>query len=231
MSCPARRFAGDNRIDLRIEKVRLKPGEHLIERFALFDRERRARLLSRVGGGGKRRGRALEDELAGCQIVVRTRVDPEKLGVPLDLVERGLLDLLRMRDDGLEHVAHLEARRVPLIVENIAARHRRLIQMPDERFFFQRALEIRRRTPARSPPRRRARADTAAHRGGARPARRRVCVATAPQAAIPAIDMTTMIPFNIRPTRLQDCLPSLTQVQVDPFHVLGRCAPATAVRT
>ena len=43
-------------------------------------------------------------------------------------------------DDGFEHVAHLEVVRVPLVVEDVAAGERRLIQMPDERLLFERQL-------------------------------------------------------------------------------------------
>ena len=37
-----------------------------------------------------------------------------------------------MREDGLEHVAHVEVVRVPLVVKNIAAGDSRLVEMPDQ---------------------------------------------------------------------------------------------------
>ena len=37
-----------------------------------------------------------------------------------------------VRDDGLEHVAHVEVVRVPLVVKNVAAGDGGLIQMPDQ---------------------------------------------------------------------------------------------------
>ena len=43
-----------------------------------------------------------------------------------------------MREDGLEHVAHLEAVLVSLIVVDVAPGERGLVEMPDERLFLER---------------------------------------------------------------------------------------------
>ena len=140
MSLPGRRrLAGDDRIDVRIEEHRLKPREQLIERFALLQREAGARLFGRVRRRRERVRRAAQHELARRQVVVRTVVDPEELGVALDLVERRLVDLSRgcvTIASSTSRISRFGAYR--LIVEDVAAGERRLIQMPDERLFLQR---------------------------------------------------------------------------------------------
>ena len=133
-----RRLRRDARIDVRIEEIRLKPREQLIERLALLQRKRRAGLFGRVRRGGKGGRRGLEHEFASGEVVVRAVVDPEQLRVARDLVERRLIDICRMRDDGFEHIAHLEAWRVFLIEKDVATRQRRLVQVPDERLLLQR---------------------------------------------------------------------------------------------
>ena len=45
-----------------------------------------------------------------------------------------------MRDDRLEHIAHLEAVRVALVVEDVASGDGRLSQVPDERPVAQRQI-------------------------------------------------------------------------------------------
>ncbi len=45
-----------------------------------------------------------------------------------------------VEDYRLQHVAHLEVVRVPLVIEDVAARQRRLIQMPDQNLFVQRQI-------------------------------------------------------------------------------------------
>ena len=84
-----------------------------------------------LGRRGKRLRRALQHELARGQVVVGTVVDPEQLGVALDLGERRRVDALRMRDDLLEDAAHLERVAMLLVVEDVAAGDRRLVEMPD----------------------------------------------------------------------------------------------------
>jgi hypothetical protein len=43
-----------------------------------------------------------------------------------------------VREDGLEHVTHLEAWRVPLIEVDVATGKSRLVEMPDQRLFLER---------------------------------------------------------------------------------------------
>ena len=45
-----------------------------------------------------------------------------------------------MRDDRLEDVAHLEVVRVALVVEDVAAGDRRLVEVPDQRLLAQRQI-------------------------------------------------------------------------------------------
>ena len=132
-----RRLGRDAWIDVRVEEARFEPRQQPIERFTIPQRKRRAGAFGRMRRGGKGGRRNPEDELAGCQIVVRAAVDPEQLGIARDLVERRLVDAGWMREDGFEHIAHLEAWRVLLIEEDVAAGQRRLVQVPDERLLLQ----------------------------------------------------------------------------------------------
>ena len=133
-----RRLRGDGRIDVRIEKRRLQPRQQLIERLAVSQRKGRAGALGGVRRGGKRLGRAPQDELAGGEVVERPAVDPEQLGVAMDLLERLRIDARRVREDRFEHVAHLEAVLVALVVVDVAPGDRRLVEMPDQRLFLER---------------------------------------------------------------------------------------------
>ena len=74
-----RRLAGDDRIDIRVEEVRLKASEHLVEGLTRLQREGGASLFGRVCRGRKRLRGALQHEFAGRQIVVRAAVDPERI--------------------------------------------------------------------------------------------------------------------------------------------------------
>ena len=77
-----------------------------------------------VRGGGKRVGRALHHELPRGQVVVWTGVEPEQLGVALDLASVAGVDACGMRDDLLEDVAHLEVVGVALVVIDVASGER-----------------------------------------------------------------------------------------------------------
>jgi hypothetical protein len=74
----------------------------------------------------------VEHELARRQVVVRPAVDPEELRVALDLAQRAVVGRRRVREDRLDHVAHLETIRGLLIVEDVAPRDCRLRQVPHQ---------------------------------------------------------------------------------------------------
>ena len=133
-----RRFGGHHGIDRRVEKYRPQAREQLIERLAVLQRELRTGFPGRVCGGGKRLGSARQDELAGGQVVERAAVDPEELGVVLNVGERRGVDGGFVRDDRFEDVAHLEVVRVALIVKDVASCDGGLVQVPDECLFPQR---------------------------------------------------------------------------------------------
>ena len=134
-----RRLGRHHRVDVGIEEHRVQPGEQLIQRLTVRRREPRARPGRGVRCGLERFRGAGQHELTRALVVVRTAVDPEQFGVPEDLRVRLGLDS-RRGDDRLEHVAHLETPRVLLIVEDVAAGKRRLIEMPDERFLGERQI-------------------------------------------------------------------------------------------
>ena len=133
-----RGLVGHGRIDARVEEHRLEPVEHLLERLALCERQRRPGFRRRDRGGGKRLRRALKDELPRGQVVIRPGVDPEQLGVAVNLIERDRVDPRWMRQDLFEHVAHLQVVDVTLVVIDVPPGQRGLIQVPDQRLLAQR---------------------------------------------------------------------------------------------
>jgi hypothetical protein len=70
--------------------------------------------------------------------LVRPGVDPKELRIPLNLLQRVRLDARRVRQDLFEHLAHLEAVRVSLVIVDVAPGKRRLVEMPDQGLLFQR---------------------------------------------------------------------------------------------
>ena len=110
-----------------------------VERLAVRPVKRGARRAAAAcAAAAKAVGRAREHELARGEVVVRAGVDPEQLRVALDLGARRGVDAVGVREDRLEHVAHLEVVRVSLVVEDVAPGERRLVQMPDERLLPER---------------------------------------------------------------------------------------------
>ena len=77
------------------KNIGCKPRQRGVERLACRQRERRAVCRRSLGRCRKRLRRALEHELAGREVVVGTVVDPEQLGVALDLRERRRVDAFR----------------------------------------------------------------------------------------------------------------------------------------
>src|SRR6185503_8569734 len=71
-------------------------------------------------------------------VVVGTRVDPEQLGVALDLAERLRLDAFVVGEDGFEDTAHLQRAAMLLVVEDVAPGKRRLGEVIRQRLVFQR---------------------------------------------------------------------------------------------
>ncbi len=138
------RLGRDRRIERRIEEHRPQPHQHLIDRFARAQRERRAFL----GGGVYRRrklfGRALQDELSRGEIVIGPAVGPEQLRVAFDFGAHRRL-ARGMADERLHDVAHVEVVDVPLVVEDVAAGDRRLIEVPGQDAL----LDRQRREPVR----------------------------------------------------------------------------------
>ena len=180
--------------------------EQRVERLAGAQRKRRARRAGRVRRGGESAsGVHVEHELARGEVVVGAGVDPEQLRVALDLRERRGVDAVRVRDDRLEHIAHLEVVRVALVVVDVAAGDRRLVR--DARPASSRAAPDRRSRPhtaARPPHRRRARADTCG-----RPARPYLQARSSP-----SVDVRTGVRFSrprsrVRPNRDTDPIESL----------------------
>ena len=139
MSFPgSRRLVGHDRIDGRIEEHRLEAGQRRVECFAARRGEFGATGGRRFRRRCKRLRRALQDELPRREVVVRTVVDPEQLRVALDLRERRGVNALRVGDDLLDDAAHFERIAMLLVVEDVAAGDRGLVEMPDQRLLAQR---------------------------------------------------------------------------------------------
>ncbi len=135
-----RRLVGDDRLDAGVEERGLQSRQHRVERLAARPGNRRSILHGSLRGSSKGLRSALEDELARGQVVVWSRVDPEELRVALDFSQHRSVDALRVRQDFLEDVAHLEVVHVALVVIDVAACERGLIQVPDELLLFEREL-------------------------------------------------------------------------------------------
>ena len=175
-----------------------------------------------VRGGGERLRRARQHELARGEVVVGAGVDPEQLRVALDLGERRGVDAGGVRENRLEHVAHLEVVRVALVVEDVApgdappGTGARRASSPSAA-----VRRSRRRTAARPPRRRPVRAGTSA-RSAAAARRRRFQAAQAscrPQAAIADIDKRILFMYRQYLSNGQFISP--------PVRGVARRAPAT----
>ena len=127
-----RRLVGQDGIDSGVEEQRLQAIEQGLQALAVPGRERGARRSGRVRRRAERLGCRVEQELAGGEVVVRPGVDPEELGVAADRPERLRLDAAGMREDLLERLAHVEVVHVTLVVEDVAAGERRVVQVPDQ---------------------------------------------------------------------------------------------------
>ena len=82
----------------------------------------------------------IEQELARRQVVVRAGVEPEQLGVARQLRQRLVGNAVRMPQDLLEQPPDAEVMAMALVVIDVAAGERGLIQMPDERLLRERQL-------------------------------------------------------------------------------------------
>ena len=69
---------------------------------------------------------------------MRPRVQPEQLGIALDLGEHSRVDPVRIGEDFLEDVTHLEVGGIPLIVVDVATRQGRPVQVPDQDLLVER---------------------------------------------------------------------------------------------
>ena len=126
-------LAGDHRLEVRIEehpRVRL---DALRDRLALFEIEPgavRRRNLHRLDHA---LAIEIEQELSRRQVVVRAGVEPEQLGVARQLLQRRLGNAARMTQDLLEQPPNAQVMTMALVVIDVAAGERGLIQVPDER--------------------------------------------------------------------------------------------------
>jgi hypothetical protein len=103
-----RRLVGDDRLDAGVEERGLQSRQHRLEGLAARPGNRRSILHGSLRGGGKGLRSALQDELARGQVVVWSRVEPEELRVTLDFGQHRRVNSPGVRQDFLEHVAHLE---------------------------------------------------------------------------------------------------------------------------
>ncbi len=126
------RLARADGFERGIEERPLEPAQQIVDRFAVAEREACAGAVSRMRRRAKRLWRASEDELPRGEVVEGTAVDPEELRVADDLAERGLVHGVRVRHDLFEHLPHLEAVRVALVIEDVATGQRGVVEVPGE---------------------------------------------------------------------------------------------------
>ena len=89
-------------------------------------------------GGEELLARQVEREFPRREVVERARVDPEQLRVAAHLREHGGIDVRLVAQDRFQQIADLEIEPVPLVVEDVAPRQRREVEMPDQNLVFER---------------------------------------------------------------------------------------------
>ena len=139
------RLAGHERVDLRVEERPAQALEQRFDRFPWSHGEARAVPGRLPGCVQQLLERALQHELARADRPVRSRIDPEQLRVAANLGEdwrrRGRVQGPRagMVDENLlDDLAHVERVSVPLIVVDISAGERRLVQVPRQDLLLRR---------------------------------------------------------------------------------------------
>ena len=80
----------------------------------------------------------VEQELPRGEVVVRTGVDPEQLGVTRDFLQRVVRDAGRVPQDLFEQAPHAEVETMTLVIIDIAPGDRRSIQVINHRLLVQR---------------------------------------------------------------------------------------------
>ena len=136
----AGRLAGHHRLEVGIEEHPREALDALGDRLAGLEIE-----AGTVDGGDFHRLDQLpaiepEQELPGRQVVVRSGVQPEQLGVASQLFENVVGNPRRVPDDLLEHFPDAEVVAVALVVVDVTAGERGAVKMPDEGFLPQRQL-------------------------------------------------------------------------------------------
>ena len=158
-----------------VEEHRLQPRQHRVERSRLAGRRTSRRSSPRPSPPRQTpRGVHCQHELARGEVVVGAVVDPEQLGVALDLAPASPASTpCGCATICFEHAAHLERVAVLLVDEDVAAGERRLVEVPDRASSrCSGSARSRPHTAARPPRRPRSRADTSARQPARWPWRR-----------------------------------------------------------
>ena len=136
----AGRFPRHHRLEIGIEEYARVLLDALGYGFAVFEIEPPAADRGDLDRFDHFLAIEIEQELARGQVVVRARVQPEQLGVAGQLRQRLVRDAFREALNLLEHVPDAEVMAMALVVIDVAAGERGLIQMPDERLLPDRQL-------------------------------------------------------------------------------------------
>ena len=128
----ARGLVGDDGIHVGIEEQRLESAHELIEVLAVAEGQARAGRRGRAQRRPERLRRQVHDESARREVVERTGVDPEELGVAVDFLQHRRLDRAAVDEELFEHLPHLQVVDVALVVEDVAPGERGMVQVPDE---------------------------------------------------------------------------------------------------
>ena len=121
-----------------IEEHRLQPLEQASSVSPVRWETARPRWRRRWAAAANASGEHFKHELPRGEVVVGSGVEPEQLRVAADFRERRRLEPVGVREDRFEDVAHVQAVGVALVVVDVAAGQRRLVEMPDQDLLLER---------------------------------------------------------------------------------------------
>ena len=131
-------FLRDHRIDRGVEQEGSEPAGQAGRRLSW----RRTHRGAGAGRGFHRLDQLglaeTQHELSGGEVVVAPAVQPEQLGVTPHLGPGRWHQRVLVRDQRLEQVAHLEVVAVALVVVDVPAGQRRLVEVPHEHLLVER---------------------------------------------------------------------------------------------